>query len=90
MLTEAEVEAKKQQKNVKNLHRMGRAVQDLTFFSPQRSGKFASEGSKKGDFRARITLQDELFLVVILNTIFRVSRNIYPPQKKRFWWYYFG
>ena len=72
MLTEEGIEAKKRPKKAENLHRTGLVVQILTFLNPRRSGKFASEGSKKADFRARITLQDELFLVVILNTILGV------------------
>ena len=63
---------KKWQKNAKKLHRMGACAQKLTYFNPQQSGKSASEGSKKGVFRAKMAPQDEPFLVVILNTILKV------------------
>ena len=70
VLTEEQVEAKKWQKNAKNLHRTGRDVQELTFFNSRRSVEFASEGQKTVDFWSRIALQDELFFMVILNTDF--------------------
>ena len=66
---------------------MGTDAQKLTYFNPRLSGESAFEGLKKADFRARMTLQAELFLVVILNTILGVSCKCYPPKKKRLWWY---
>ena len=61
MLTEGGVEAKNCQKNAEILHRMGACAQKLTYFNPQQSGKSASEGSKKGVFRAKMAPQDEPF-----------------------------
>ena len=75
MLTEADVEAKKWQKNAKKLHRMGASAQKLTYFNPQQSGKSASEGSKKAVFELKSLLKTTFFLVVILNTILRVIRK---------------
>ena len=69
-LTEEDVEAKKWQKIAKNLHRMGTDVQKLAYLSPRQHGETALSGSEKADFRARITPQAELFLVVILNIVF--------------------
>lgn len=70
MLTEEDVEAKKWQKIAKNLHRMGTDVQKLAYLSPRQHGETALSGSEKADFRARISPQAELFLVVILNIVF--------------------
>ena len=81
VLTEAGVKAKKRQKIVKILHRMGIGAQKLTYFNPRQRVESASKRQKRGDFRARITLQDELFFVVILNTIFMMTPMCYPPAR---------
>ena len=70
MLTEGGVEAKKCLKIAQILHRMGADVQKPACFSPRHRGETALRGLEKGDFRVRITLHDELFLVVILDTVF--------------------
>ena len=62
---------------------MGIGVQELTYFNPQRSGETSSEGQKKGDFRARIALQDEHFFVVILNTFFRLAEFAIRLNQRR-------
>ena len=61
MLTEAEVEAKKWQKNAKNLRRTDMDVQELTYFNSRRRVETAPRRLKKGYLRARITSQGELF-----------------------------
>ena len=73
VLTEEGFEAKIGKKMAWFLRRMGVVVQKLTFFNPRQRGETASWGQKKGDFRARMTPQDELFFVVILNII--MARN---------------
>ena len=60
-------------KKAQKLHRMGISVQKLANPIPRRSGETASKRSNKGFFRPKMTLQDELFLVVILNTILRMG-----------------
>ena len=80
VLTEAGVEEKKWQKNARNLHRRTIGVQKLTFLILVGVANRLSKGSKKGDFWARTTLQDELFLVVILNTCLGASPQVYPLQ----------
>ena len=77
MLTKGGVEAKKLKKNAKFLHRIGTGVQDLTFFNPRQRVELASKRQKKGDFRARMTLYDELFFVVILNTLWQVCGDFF-------------
>ena len=78
MLTEEGIEAKKLKKNVKILHKVGIDVQILTYFNPRQRVESASKRLKKAVFWARITRQDELFLVVILNTVLWWNTALWP------------
>ena len=82
VLTERRIEAKKLQKNEKNLHGMGVGVQKLTYFNSRRLVESSSWGLKKGAFRAKMDAPRRTFFSGNFEHYFFDESQMLPPPTR--------